>query len=147
MKAQSFTAPHELDKAIICMMNLPKDKRFTIKVCDFKRSVEQNAVAHGWYAQIARTLREDTPEGVKRQCKLTLGVPILRGDDPEFCAFYDKALKGLSYEQKLEAMKYLDVTSLMTVSQTQEYMRAMQDTYAGRVDLRFPNEPPWENAA
>jgi len=123
---------------------LPIAARWRIAVAPYKRdrSVEQNAVSHGWYAQIARELHEDTPEGIKRFCKLTLGVPILRGADADFCAFYDRALKGLEYEQKLEAMKYLDVSSLMTTDQMLEYMTAMQDTYAGRVDLRYPNDPP-----
>lgn len=137
------------DAAIRHISSLPMATRFRVVVGPYTkdRSVEQNAVSHGWYAQIAKETGEGTPEGIKRFCKLTLGVPILRGADADFCQFYDKALKGLSYEQKFEAMKYLDVTSLMTTSQMHDYMTAMQDTYAGRVDLRYPNEPPMEDAA
>jgi hypothetical protein len=93
------------------------------------RSVEQNAVAHGWYAQVARELREDDPRGVKRFCKLHFGVPILRAEDEEFRAAYDAVVKPLAYEKKLIAMDMLPVTSQMTTRQTKQYMTDVQDHY------------------
>lgn len=103
------------------------------------RSLDQNAISHAWYQQMAREDRQDDELGHKAYCKLHHGVPILRSDDAEFRAFYDSALKGLSYEQKIGAMKYLPVTSLMTKPQLSKYLEAVQADYRVRgVYLEFP---------
>ena len=81
------------------------------------RSLDQNAIGHAWYEQIARELREDDALGHKCYCKLHHGVPILRAEDEEFREAYDAAIKGLSYEQKLKVMRILPVTSLMNKEQ------------------------------
>lgn len=109
------------------------------------RSLPQNALAHCWYEQISRELGEDTPEGVKAECKLRFGVPILRAQDEDFRTLYDGAIKGnLSYEQKLQIMRLLPVTSLMNSAQLSQYLQDVQRSYAGRVDLQFPDE--WQQA-
>jgi hypothetical protein len=104
------------------------------------RSLDQNAISHAWYEQIADELREDTALGVKNYCKLHLGVPILRAENEDFRLQYDAVLKPLSYEKKLMAMNMLPVTSLMTKAQLSQYLEAMQMHYAGRVKLEFPEE-------
>ena len=106
---------------------------------DKVRSVDQNAISHAWYEQISAELREDTVLGVKCQCKLQYGVPILRAEDADFRAMYDASLKGLGYEEKLTIMQYLPITSLMTTAQLSQYLDAMQTAYAKRgVMLEFP---------
>jgi len=103
------------------------------------RSLDQNAISHAWYQQVARELREDDELGWKAYCKLHHGVPILRAEDADFREFYDGALKGLTYEQKLGAMKYLPVTSLMTKPQLSKYLEAVQADFRGKgVWLEFP---------
>lgn len=106
------------------------------------RSLDQNAISHAWYEQIARELREDDALGWKAYCKLNHGVPILRAEDEEFREFYDQSIKPvLTYEQKLTAMKYLPVTSLMTKPQLSAYLEAMQADFARRgVRLEFPED-------
>jgi hypothetical protein len=106
------------------------------------RSLDQNAISHCWYEQVSRELREDTTLGVKRYCKLHFGVPILRAEDAEFRAFYDVAIKmHLTYEEKLQAMDLVPVTSRMSVKQLSQYLEVMQAHYAGRgVALEFLEE-------
>ncbi len=106
------------------------------------RSLDQNALSHCWYEQISRELRQDTALRVKCECKLNYGVPILRAEDAEFREFYDKANKRtLSYEEKIDAMRFVPVTSEMTVKQLSQYLEAMQTAYAKRgVVLEFPPE-------
>lgn len=105
------------------------------------RSLDQNAISHAWYAQLADELREFDDLGWKCFCKLHFGVPILRAEDAEFRAFYDAGLKGLTYEQKISAMKFVPVTSLMTKAQLSKYLEAMQADFVGRgVVLEFPSE-------
>lgn len=107
-----------------------------------RRSLDQNAISHVWYEQIAEELREDTALGVKRFCKLTMGVPILRADDAEFRELYDATVKPMPYEHKLRAMDLLDVTSLMDKGQFSQYLEAMQLHYRERgVMLEFPEQP------
>ena len=97
------------------------------------RSSDHNAVSHCWYAQIANELREDTAAGVKRYCKLHHAVPILRAEDDDFRGFYDLAVKhNLSYEQKLKAMDFIPMTSVMSVKQMSQYMDAVQADFLKR---------------
>lgn len=104
------------------------------------RSLDQNSLAHVWYEQVSRELREETPLGVKCFCKLHYGVPILRAENEDFRIQYDTVLKPLSYDKKLLAMNFLPVTSLMSKDQLSQYLAAMQAAYADRVQLVFPEQ-------
>jgi Fe-S cluster assembly scaffold protein SufB len=105
------------------------------------RSLDQNAIGHTWYEQIARELREDDQLGWKCYCKLHHGVPILRAEDEDFREAYDAAIKPLTYEQKLIAMRLWPVTSLMNKEQKSKYLEAMQADFLRRgVRLEFPKE-------
>lgn len=105
------------------------------------RSLEANALSHAWYEQVARELREDDALSVKAFCKLHFGVGILRAEDEEFREAYDAGIRGLSYEQKLQVMRILPVTSLMTKGQLSQYLEAMHDHYRTRgVALEFPGD-------
>lgn len=97
------------------------------------RSSEQQALAETWYRQVAHELGEGTPEDVKCEMKLRVGVPILRANDINFCAMWDDKVKGIfSYENKLALMRYLPVTSLLTVEQMSAYLDTMQKEWARR---------------
>lgn len=123
-----------------------KDRRYFTLTFKFGkgRSLDQNAISHAWYEQVARELREDDARGVKRFCKLHFGIGILRAEDEEFRESYDAVIKHhLSYEQKLVAMDMLPVTSRMTTKQISQYMQDMQDHYRMKgVCLEFPPEQP-----
>jgi hypothetical protein len=132
-----------LQSAIGELRALWRDRKYlTLTVKAGKgRSLDQNAISHAWYEQVARELREDDARGVKRYCKLHFGVPLLRAEDDEFREAYDGSiLRTLSYEQKLLAMDMLPVTSRMTTAQLSRYMEDVQAHYAGKVDLKFPVE-------
>jgi hypothetical protein len=104
------------------------------------RSLDQNALSHAWYQQLAREMPQHDALGWKCECKLLHGVPILRAEDGEFRTFYDAAIKkSLSYEEKLAAMRFVPVTSLMTSVQLSKYLEAMQHHFAKQgVVLEFP---------
>ena len=105
------------------------------------RSLNQNDQAHLWYTQVSLELREDTPLGVKCISKLNVGVPIMRATDAEFRAFYDKCLKPLSYEDKLDAMKYFPVSSIMPVDAASQYLEDLRTFWGKRgVTLEFKNK-------
>lgn len=83
------------------------------------RSRSQNSLMWLWAAEAAAQLGDRETADVRAVWKLTIGVPILRGDDPDFRAAYDRAVRHLSYEDKIVLMRDLDfpVTRLMKVRQ------------------------------
>lgn len=118
-----------------------KHRRLKVVIRAGKRSLDHNALSHIWYAQVSTELRQDTPEGVHCECKLRFGVPILRAEDDDFRTFYDAAIKNvLAYPDKVKAMRFIPVTSLMTPAQMKRYMDDMQASYAGTVQLEYPQE-------
>lgn len=91
-------------------------------------SKAQNRLAQRWFNDIARQLGDRDREDVRAECKLRFGVPILCEDSEAFRMSYDRALKHLTYEEKIEAIKAFDlpVTRLMTVRQMSRFMDEMQ---------------------
>ena len=109
-----------------------------------KRTLDQNAQSFVWYKQIAEQLPDYDAKGWARYCKLVHGVPILRSEDAEFRAFYDKAIKlNLDYEEKMQAMDYTPVSRLMNTNQFNRYFEAIQEDFLKRgVVLQFLNDAP-----
>jgi len=104
------------------------------------RSLSQNALEHTWFNQIANELREQTALQVKAECKLNYGVPILRAENEEFRTFSNMALRHLTHEQRLEAINFIPISSIMTVDQLSQFLNAIQKGFEGRVALEFPPE-------
>jgi hypothetical protein len=118
----------EVTNRLIELWHAKKYLRLSIKTGK-DRSLDQNAISHCWYEQIAKEVG-GSAEQVKRECKLLYGVPILRASDAEFSDWCVSALDWLGYEEKVEAMKWIDVTSLMSVEQMADYLTAMQADHA-----------------
>lgn len=103
---------------------------FTVDIRKGKhRSVEQNKLQRKWLVEIHAQLDGafDTPEDVRGYCKLHFGVPIMR-ENSAFRDGYDRIIKPLSYESKIEIMKEpldFSVTRLMTTEQTTRYLDAI----------------------
>ena len=98
-------------------------KKALFQLVPEKRSLSQNAISHAIYTQIAGQLEDQSVQEVRAECKLRFGVPILRGNNEKFRAMYDKAIREtLTYEEKLAAMEFLPVTSLMDKAQFSEYL-------------------------
>ena len=122
--------------------NTAKYLRVTVKTGK-ARSLKQNSFSHTWYEQLANELREDDALGWKCYCKLHHGVPILRAEDADFREAYDSVIRPLAYEQKLQAMKFWPVTSLMTKAQLSKYAKSVREDFrsdvrADKVLLEFP---------
>jgi len=141
MSALIINSPDSLQRAIGDLRDLWNQHKFLrVNVKTGKdRTLDFNAQSHVWYEQLARELREDDAIGWKCFCKLNFAVPIMRAEDAEFREFYDSSIKqSLSYEQKLAAMKYLPVSSLMTNPQFKKYCDEMQKHFLARgVRLEF----------
>jgi hypothetical protein len=72
------------------------------------------------------------------------GVPLLRAENPAFCAKYDRLIKPLPYEVKLEyMMEPLDfpITRLMKTDQKTRYLDSILKEYSEQgVVLTIPEE-------
>ena len=98
------------------------------------RTSAQNRLAQRWFADIASQLGDRTHDDVRAECKLTIGIPILRAENDAFRVSYDRVLKHLTYEQKLEAIRAFDfpVTRLMNAKQMTSFMDDMQRQWTGQ---------------
>ncbi len=107
------------------------------------RSLDQNAISHAWYEQLARELREYDALGWKCFCKYTFGLPILCAEDEDFRAACNACLRPLTYENRMIAMRHWPTTSLMTKAQLSKYLEMMQEYFSSPlrgVMLEFPKE-------
>lgn len=98
------------------------------------RSHAQNRLAQRWFTDIATQLGDRTHEDVRAECKLTIGVPILRAENEAFRLSYDRIMKHLPYEAKLEAVKAFDlpVTRIMSSAQMTAFMDEMQRRWSAQ---------------
>lgn len=98
-----------------------------------KRGLDTNALSHVWYADISRFREDISPIDAKCECKLHIGVPILLTGNEAFAAHYNKFIRGrASYEEKLDFMLYLDVTSIMTHSQMTDYLDQVKKYWSAK---------------
>lgn len=92
------------------------------------RTGEQNRLQWLWAKEVAEQLGDRDAADVQADWKLRHGIPILREDSPSFRETYDRILKPLTYEAKLNAIKFLDleVTRAMRVRQMVRYLDAVE---------------------
>lgn len=91
------------------------------------RTKDQNALQWLWASEAANQRGDMTADEVQREWKLIHGVPILREDSAEFRETYDRLIKdNLSHEEKVELMRFIDVTSDMKVRQMVRYLDTVQ---------------------
>ena len=116
--------------------------KFVVQVVGPRRSLDQNAISHALYTQIAAQLEDQTVQEVRAECKLRFGIPLLRAGNPEFKAMYDKTIRAtLDYEEKLKAMEFLPVTRLMDKTQFSEYLDTVIREYSKQgVSIIMPGE-------
>lgn len=97
------------------------------------RSLEQNRLQRLWLQEAGKQ-GDMSAEEYRGYCKLRLGVPILRRDSEVFREQYDRIIKPLPYEDKLQMMmEPLDfpITRLMSKNQKTEYLDAMYQHLRG----------------
>lgn len=127
MSAVAIRNEEDRRKAVSLLQKrkLPCTIRITAGV-DSQRSIEQNQLQRKWISEAAEQLG-DEPEAVRAYLKLRVGVPILREASDEFRSQYDRIVKPLQYEQKLDIMREpidFPVTRLMTKKQKTEFLDA-----------------------
>lgn len=146
----SRTLRTERDVESFCDLLRNRKRPLTVTVVSGrKRSTPQNSTAHMWFKEIADQLGDRTEEDVRAECKLTLGVPILRGDSDDFRAKYDAVVRPLDYERKLALMVEpfdFPVTRLMNVTQMVRFLDAIQRQFIP-MGVRLTDPDPLGRAA
>ena len=108
------------------------------------RTLEQNKLQRLWLNEASEQLGEYTAEAYRGFYKLTIGVPILIEENEDFAEKYDKIIKPLSYEQKIQCMMEpldLPITRIMTTKQKSQYLDRMYEDLTSRgVNLTQPKE-------
>lgn len=124
MAERIIGTPEELDLWIKFL--LARKLPITVSSIDGRdRTGQQNALQWLWATEAATQLGDRPAEEIQREWKLRHGVPILREDNADFRESYRLTIKPLSYAQKLEAMRFIDVTSLFKVRQMVRFLDAV----------------------
>lgn len=141
---RTATTPQQAGRIAEWVEGLPLP--FTMTVSEGKaRSLSQNALIHKWFSEIAAQTHSSADQ-VKRECKLYQGCPILMADDPAFVSFI-RNLSGLTVEEKIAAMDYVSVTSVMTTKQLKQFGDAVQAKYLPQaIRLTDPEARKYEGA-
>lgn len=120
-----------------------RKRPFTVDIEDGRnRSTEQNKLSFRWYKEISEQTGEDV-EDVRARCKLECGIPLLRRDNDKFREVYNRTLLHLSYEEKVEFIRYTDmqVTRVLNVGQMSEYLDAVFKRQSGfGIALTIPED-------
>ena len=134
------------DDLALLKVYLDQRKRpFTVDITDGRnRSEEQNRLSHKWYKEISEQTGEAV-EDVRARCKLELGVPILRAGSEAFCKTYDRLIRPLDYEKKIEMMMIpidVAVTRIMTTKQKASYLDAIHTQFTS-VGIELTDPMGW----
>jgi Tfp pilus assembly protein PilO len=111
------------------------------------RTAEQNRLQWKWAKEAAEQLKDETTEEKRAYCKLHFGIPILRADSDDYREAYDRLIRPLPYEAKLEMMMApidYPVTRLMTTKQKALYLDRMYQHFREQgVMLTEPEGETW----
>jgi hypothetical protein len=98
-----------------------------------QRTSKQNRLQRLWLDEAAKQ-GDQTAEEYRAYCKLHFGVPIMRQQDEVFREKYDRIIKPLDYEQKLELMMEpfdFPVTRLMDTVNEGKYLDSVYTFFTG----------------
>ena len=142
MVSEYILHPNESRKSVINAMfeqvsSLDASKGWVISIerQTKTRSAAQNRLQQKWHLEAAQELKDESSEDKRAYCKLHFGVPILRMENEQFREQYDRIIRPLSYEHKLELMKApmdFPVTRLMSVEQKTRYLDTVWNHYTSQ---------------
>ena len=124
---EALATAAKLPKVITDAIQLWGEVEIVVRKRQVKRSTDQNKLQRKWLLE-AEAQGDHTAEEYRGFCKLHFAVPILRWELPEFKEKYDRIVKPLPYEAKLELMQEpLDFpcTRLMSKDQKTRYLDAV----------------------
>lgn len=104
-------------------------KKFvTVKITSQKRTINQNSYQFAIYSELEKQ-GDNTARYYRNYCKYTFGIDIRSAADLDFAEFIHNALKNLAYEQRIQAMEFIDVTKTFNTAQMKGYLRAANEHF------------------
>lgn len=143
MKTHRVLTEQEAQRLAGMITGLPLP--FTVTITEGEiRTNPQNDLLWKWNEEIARFRGDCSAMDVHRENKLLIGCPICMRNDA-FKAFVSK-LSHLTYEEKLEAMDFVPVTSRMSKKEMIEFMDTVERKFRAQgVALTDPEMLRYEN--
>lgn len=125
MPHRAIRTAEELDALFTLLGNLKLP--FTVEWTQgADRSAQQNKLMWKWAGEVEEQMQQETADEVQRRWKLDHGLPILCQDSEDYRSFCRLTLSRLTREQRIEAMRYLPVTSEMNVRQMVRFLDAVE---------------------
>jgi len=127
MTSRIVTSEHER-RMFIKLVEGQKPPFTASVVAGKSRTWIQNKLQRKWMNEIEEQLTGWTSEEARAYSKLVFGVPIRRRDDADYCEKYDRIIKPMTYEAKLELMAEpmdFPVTRDMNTKQKTEFLDAV----------------------
>ena len=124
--------PHDTAQLIHDIKGMMLPLRVVIREGD-DRSLNQNNLAHKWYAQAANWLGDQEAWEVRAECKLFIGIRLLVTENEDFREQWGRLIKDrFTVEEKLMLMTEphdYPVTRIMSKPQMGRYMDSVYRKY------------------
>ena len=135
----SVNCAGKLSEAITRLTAMYRDKKFVVVSLrpGKDRTLDQNALWFKFYERIAQMTQIGDVEEARKYCKLHVGVPIMRADDEDFRASWNRVLLNLPYETKLELMGPCPLFGPDGFPVTRLFNRAQGILYTDRIVSEF----------
>lgn len=115
--------------AMARLTSIPADGKWKVSIGKYeKRRDAQNKLNWRWVTAIAEQMY-DSKEDIHTDNKLQLGAPILERDNDSFSEAWGMIAANLNHVEQLNAIRFIDVTKIMTVKQMAEYLSDMELHY------------------
>ena len=135
----SVNCQSKLSEAITCLTAMYRDKKFVVVSLrpGKDRTLDQNALWFALYQRIAQMTQIGDVDDARRYCKLHFGVQILLNEDEDFRAAWYRAMRHLSYEEKLNLMGGNVLFGPDGFPVTRLFNRAQGVAYTDRIAAEF----------
>jgi len=102
MRAVQIKTEHDKERALSLVQacRIPSTMKIEYGIT---RSLKQNSLQRKWLSE-AQEQGDQSAEEYRGYCKLHFGVAIMKSESPEWAEKYDRLIRPLDYEQKLEMM-------------------------------------------
>ena len=132
-----INSKQSLSDAIIQIENdFEKYRWLQLKISKGSRTLKQNAWINLAYEMLSKQ-GDMTTQEYRRHCKYHFGLPILFANDRETAKMWWKALKNLTYEERLLAMDFVEVTRNFSVEEGIQYINEISNHFN---DKRLPEK-------
>lgn len=101
-----------------------KNKYLVVEVKTKPKTKSQNAFQFVIYQELERQ-GDCSAAYYRNYCKYHFGLPILKVADETASEFVEKALDSLDYEQRIQAMNYIDVTKKFKANHMKSYLNSI----------------------